>query len=239
VKASETGALGAGTSSPETRSNRPPTVQLEGAKTLSAKVGQPVTLTAIVKDDGIPKPPANPNPLGALFGGSTRPAASEGGAPGAAPAAAPAPAAGSPGANPLLMKVLSGRATPAEKTAAAESLGVSETQLDQLIAARRNPAMNPPARITVGKVNGLHLSWFVYRGAGKVTFSPEQVKPWEDTRANMNSPWAPLWTPPRLPADGKIVTEATFSEPGTYVLKALADDGALTGYQDLTVTVTK
>ena len=122
---------------------------------------------------------------------------------------------------------------------AAESLGVSETQLDQLIAARRNPAMNPPARITVGKTTGLHLSWFVYRGAGKVTFSPDQVKPWEDTRAGMNSPWAPLWTPPRMPADGKVVAQATFSEPGTYVLKALADDGGLTGYQDLTVTVTK
>jgi hypothetical protein len=42
-----------------------------------------------------------------------------------------------------------------------------------------------------------------------------------------------------MPADGKVVAQATFSEPGTYVLKALADDGGLTGYQDLTVTVTK
>jgi hypothetical protein len=29
-----------------------------------------------------------------------------------------------------------------------------------------------------------------------------------------------------------------FDTPGTYVLRALADDGALLGYQDLTVTVT-
>src|SRR5206468_6085597 len=57
VKASETGALGAGTSNPEVRSNVPPAVKIEGATTLSAKVGQAVTLTAIVKDDGIPKPP--------------------------------------------------------------------------------------------------------------------------------------------------------------------------------------
>jgi len=42
--------------------------------------------------------------------------------------------------------------------------------------------MYPPARITDGKTTGLHLSWFVYRGSGKVTWSPEQVKPWEDTR---------------------------------------------------------
>ena len=239
VRASETGALGAGTSSPETRSNQAPTVQLEGAKTLSARVAQPVALTVVVKDDGIPKPPPGLNPLAALFGGPTRTASAEGGgaAAGAAPAAAP-PAAG-PGVNPLLLKVLTGRATPDEKASAAESLGLSVAQLDILIAARRNPAMNPPARITVGKTNGLHLSWFVYRGGGKVTFSPEQIKTWEDTRAGMNSPWSPLWTPPRMPADGKVVTEVTFSEPGTYVLKALADDGALTGDQDLTVTVTK
>jgi hypothetical protein len=233
VKASETGALGAGTSNPEVRSNQPPRVNIEGAKSLTAKVGEPLTLTAMVKDDGIPKPPASANPLAALFGGRTAPAG-EGGR-GAAPTA---PAAG-PGLSPALLKVLSGQATPQERTAAAEALGVSETQLDQLIAARRHPEMNPPARITVGKITGLHLSWFVYRGAGKVAFSPEQVKTWEDTRAGMNSPWAPLWTPPRMPADGKIVVVATFAEAGRYVLKALADDGALLGEDTLTVTVTR
>jgi autonomous glycyl radical cofactor GrcA len=236
VKASETGALGAGTSNPEVRSNVAPVVKIDGATTLSAKVGQPVTLTAIVKDDGIPKPPASANPLAALFGGRTAPAG-EGGRGGASTAPAPAPAPG-PALPPGLLKVLSGQATPEERAAAAEALGVSETQLQQLIAARRNPEMNPPARITVGKITGLHLSWFVYRGTGKVGFSPEQVKSWEDTRAGMNSPWAPLWTPPRLPADGKIVVQATFAEPGTYVLKALADDGALLGEDKITVTVT-
>src|SRR5262245_51767459 len=233
VKASETGALGAGTSNPEVRSNQSPTVSGEGAKALTARVGQHVTLTAIVKDDGIPKPPASANPLAALFGGRTPPA--EEGGRGGAPSA---PAPPRPGLSPALLKVLSGQATPEERAAAAEALGVSETQLQQLIAARRNPEMNPPARITVGKITGLHLSWFVYRGAGKVTFSPEQVKTWEDTRAGMNSPWAPLWTPPRIPADGKIVVQATFAAPGTYVLRALADDGALLGGDSVTVTVT-
>jgi hypothetical protein len=235
VKASETGALGAGTSSPEVRSNQPPTVTVEGTKKLTAKVGQPVTLTALVKDDGIPKSAASGNPLAALFGGQTRPAAAEGsGAPaggGAAPAA--------PAFPPVLLKALSGRATPEELQAAADALGVSQTQLQQLIAARRNPEMNPPARITVGKTRGLHLSWFVYRGPGKVTFSPEQIKTWEDTRAGMNSPWAPLWNPPVMPKDGKIVVQATFAEPGTYVLQALADDGALLGSDSVTVSVTK
>ena len=99
--------------------------------------------------------------------------------------------------------------------------------------------MLPPARVTVGKNVGLHLSWFVYRGEGAVTFDPEQVKPWEDTRAGANSPWAPVWVPPDMPADGKISVKATFTEPGTYVLRGLADDGALTGFDDVTVTVAR
>jgi hypothetical protein len=103
----------------------------------------------------------------------------------------------------------------------------------------RNPALNPPARITVGKVMGLHLSWFVYRGAGRATFEPAQTKVWEDTRVGANSPWAPLWAPPQLPADGKWLVEATFDDPGAYVLRARADDGALLGDDDLTVTVTR
>src|SRR5207237_641596 len=56
VKASETGALGAGTSSPEVRANVPPVAKVQGPKTLTAKVGQPLTLTMLVTDDGIPKP---------------------------------------------------------------------------------------------------------------------------------------------------------------------------------------
>jgi hypothetical protein len=98
---------------------------------------------------------------------------------------------------------------------------------------------NPPSRVTVGKVTGLHLSWFVYRGAGTVTIDPPQVKPWEDTRTGANSPWAPLWTPPPVPEDGKYAAQVTFGEPGTYVLRALADDGALFANQELTVTVTR
>src|SRR6188508_1123418 len=58
VKASETGALGAGTSSPEVRSNKAPIVTVQGAKALTAKVGQPLTIVTLVKDDGIPKPRA-------------------------------------------------------------------------------------------------------------------------------------------------------------------------------------
>src|SRR3954452_19825950 len=55
VKASETGALGAGSSSPEIRSNKPPVVKVDGPKTLTAKVGTPVNLAVLVSDDGVPK----------------------------------------------------------------------------------------------------------------------------------------------------------------------------------------
>ena len=51
VIASETGALGAGRSDPETRSNVAPMIEIEGALELQAVVGQSVTLVARVTDD--------------------------------------------------------------------------------------------------------------------------------------------------------------------------------------------
>src|SRR5258706_14143403 len=55
VIASETGALGAGTSSPEVRGNKPPTVHIEELRSWTIKAGQPVTFVDLEKDDGIPK----------------------------------------------------------------------------------------------------------------------------------------------------------------------------------------
>ncbi len=191
VKASETGALGAGSSSPEIRSNKPPTVVVQGAKSLTAKVGQPVKVVAVITDDGIPKRRAE------------------------------------------------GRAGAAVANAGPQGEGAAHTPTPTPPPAPRvNRAMLPPYRITVGKNLGLHLSWFVYRGAGKVTFDPPQVKAWEDTRTGADSPWAPIWAPPPMPADGKISINVTFSEPGIYVLRGMGDDGALLGWDDVTVTVT-
>jgi hypothetical protein len=99
--------------------------------------------------------------------------------------------------------------------------------------------MFPPTRITVGKNLGLHVSWFLYRGPAPVTFDPPQIKPWEDTRAGANSPWAPLWSAPMLPPDGKQPVQVTFSEPGTYVLRCRADDGALVTDDEITIIVTR
>jgi plastocyanin len=187
VKASETGALGAGTSSPEVRSNKPPTLRVQEITTRTVKVGEALTLVTEVKDDGIPK-----------------------------------------------------RRDPARVAAAqARAAAQSSTSSTSSAGPPRNPAMSPPTRITVGKNLGLHVSWFVYRGAGKVTFDPPQVKAWEDTRAGANSPWAPLWSAPALPADGKQQVNVTFEQPGTYVLRCRADDGALVADEEVTIIVTR
>jgi hypothetical protein len=89
--------------------------------------------------------------------------------------------------------------------------------------------LRPPSRITVAKVNGLHLSWFVYRGEGEVMFDPYQVKVWEDSRTGANSPWSPLWRAPPVPEDMRWEVGVTFDRPGTYVLRGRADDGGLFG----------
>jgi hypothetical protein len=191
VKASETGALGAGTSSPEVRGNTPPTVHIQEVKARTVKAGEPITLVTEVKDDGIPKPRGEGFAGAAV--GSTR------------------------------------------RLDAVAATGQSEN------VTRPNRATLPPTRVTVGKNVGLHSSWFMYRGpvGAKVIFDPPQIKTWEDTRAGANSPWAPIWSAPALPADGKQPVQVTFSEPGTYVLRSLADDGALTGYDEVTIVVVR
>ena len=166
VIASETGSLGAGTSSPESRANIAPVVTVQGDEIRTARVGEPIAITTNVADDGLPEPRR-------------------------------------------------------ESTISASSL--------------MSRMMRPPSRITVGKVNGLFLSWNKYRGPGEVTFDPPLPKPWEDTRTSANSPWGALWLPPEIPEDGNYEVTATFSEPGTYILWSRADDGGL--YNDGYITV--
>ena len=156
-------------------------------------MGQPISVVALVTDDGIPKRRG--------------------------------------------VGVGSGSGAQAQGRGAAGGRGRGAATADPNAPARST--YTPPSRVTVGKVVGLHLSWFVYRGAGKVTIDPPQVKPWEDTRSGANSPWAPLFQPPPVPENGKYAAQVTFDEPGTYVLRALADDGALLGSDDMTVTVSR
>jgi autonomous glycyl radical cofactor GrcA len=107
-------------------------------------------------------------------------------------------------------------------------------------AAAVNPAYRPTSSLAARSGPGLRLSWIVYRGkASTVTFSPDQMKTWMDTRVYANSPWSPPYLIPEPPRDAKWVVQATFGEPGTYVLRAVASDGSLFTYENVTVTVTR
>jgi hypothetical protein len=174
IKASEQGAIGAGTTNPVIRANLAPTLSVEGPATRTVRVGEPLRLTAVATDDGVPK------------------------------------------------------ATQPRRSTDPFGRGASDVPAGWM----------KPRQITVGSATGLRLSWYVYRGGGTVAFAPEQIKVWEDTRVHANSPWANYWYPPALPEDDTWETEVTFDEPGTYVLRCLASDGALGVDSDVTVTVT-
>ncbi len=182
---SETGALGAGSSTPEMRSNQPPGITLEGDRTREVIVGQPVTVSVVVEDDDL---------LRAFRQGPPEPPET------------------------------------AEDSARVDSIA-------NAVPSFSSRQLRPPSRVTVQKVNGLFMSWFVYRGEGEVAFDPPQVKVWEDTRTGANSPWAPLWRPPELPEDGRWTVTVTFSQPGTYILRGRADDGGLFADEEVTVVV--
>ena len=244
VISSETGALGAGSSSPESRMNVPPVVRIVGDRELTARVGQPLTLVAEVTDDDLPR-----------CSNASRCAAAR-----AARAAADDEASdddasdddASPSDDAAADASLSADAT--DDAAPSDDAVTDDAVTDDATADEAeedtgpklsSSAMRPPSRVTVGKRTGLHLSWFVYRGPGSVdledanvTFRPLQVKVWEDTRTAMNSPWAPLWSSPDVPEDGMYEVRVTFDQPGTYVLRGRADDGALYHDQDVTVHVT-
>ena len=112
---------------------------------------------------------------------------------------------------------------------------------DGLPKPRPMRALDParPTSLTPVAATGLRLSWFVYRGHAPVTFHPTQIKVWEDTRANSNSPWGAGWQTPDPPPDNRWVAEVTFSQPGTYVLRCIAHDGGLTAQEDVTFVVTE
>lgn len=174
----------------ELRTNEPPDLQVEGPKTRTVKVGQPLTLVAIAGD---------PDDLPARRDGKPQP-------------------------------------------------GVKKpVKVQTRAAARPAPAPNsaevvyrPPVAVVASAGPGLHSSWIVYRGkASTVTFRPDQMKTWMDTRAYGNSMWSPPYIVPEPPPDGRWTSDVIFSEPGTYLLRAVASDGSLFTYDNVTVTVTR
>lgn len=83
------------------------------------------------------------------------------------------------------------------------------------------PASATPANAQANNSNprtrlGLNVTWFEYRGPGKATF---------------DNPG------PVLVTDGQAVTRAHFTVPGTYVLRATANDGELQTTGDVTINV--
>ena len=127
---------------------------------------------------------------------------------------------------------------PLTLVAAVADDGLPKPRAQQTNGTLASPSIAPPRNVTVNSAVGLRVSWYVLRGAGKVTFDPPQIKVWEDTREGANSPWAPRWVPPPIPPEGRLSVDATFQQPGVYVLRCLADDGGLWDDGDVIVTVT-
>ncbi len=97
---------------------------------------------------------------------------------------------------------------------------------------------SPPGGTVVQGAPGLRMAWMVYRGpARNVRFSPTQLKTWMDSRVYANSPWSPPYVLPEVPPDGRWHAEATFTEAGDYVLRAVASDGSMFTYKDVTIAV--
>jgi len=198
----------------ELRTNIPPELKIDGDVRRSVKVGEPLMLGAFAKD---------PDNLPARRGGGrgAQPAAGGRGA---------QPAAGGRGAQP-------GAVAPMPPGGRSEASAAPRAALPSSPPA---VAPRPPSAVVASSGPGLRMSWIVYRGkAAAVTFSPDQMKTWTDTRAYANSPWSPPYVIPEPPPDGKWVSQAVFQEPGTYVIRAVASDGSLFTYEDVTVTVTR
>ena len=131
-------------------------------------------------------------------------------------------------------------AQAAEQAANLESDEADEQAEEARRAFRRSDRRwLPHSRVTVNAETGLRVSWFVYRGDGEVMMDPAQVKVWEDTRTGGYSPWAPALTVPDPPEGNRWVTEVTFDQPGTYVLRCRTSDGAADVDGNVTVTVTQ
>lgn len=129
---------------------------------------------------------------------------------------------------------------PATRTArVGEQVSLAAVATDDGKPNKRNmPAALGGNYILPQTANGLRLSFFVYRGTGTaVTFDPPQTKVWEDTRDGGGSPWSAGFIVPPIPEGNRWQAQATFAQPGTYVIRALAHDGGLWSSRDVTIAV--
>lgn len=157
--------------------NPPPTVKVVGKDTLTATVGEPLTLSVIASDEGTPGPPKART---------------------ANPAAPPRPFGGT------------------------DEGPVTTTGLPARTIGRNNPYL-PRDRVHFvdARPTGLAVTWMHWRGPGAVTLEPVVV-PIKGTKESLS---------------GTAKTTVRFSEPGTYVIRAYADESIQTRYTDVTVTV--
>ena len=82
--------------------------------------------------------------------------------------------------------------------------------------ARRGPKSQAMVDPRKAAATGLAVTWLHWRGPGTVRFDPRV---------------------PEIGEGGRAVTEVSFSEPGTYVLQAVADDTVYVSPVNVTVTV--
>jgi hypothetical protein len=154
VMSANFGAGGQTGFNPRLVGNRPPEVRVDGERARRARVGEPVTLSAIATDDGKPGPRA------------------------------------------------------------------------------MSAALVGQSHFVPNSATGLRLSWYHYRGPPAIELDPPQTKVWEDRRDGGDSPWSAGWHVPAIPPENRWGVRATFREPGTYVLRALAHDGGLIDYEE-------
>lgn len=103
-----------------------------------------------------------------------------------------------------------------------ESL-LTTTGLPVRTIGRTNPYMpRDKVDFSSARATGLAVTWIQWRGPGAVSFEPMLIP--------IKSEGTPM--------SGTAKTTARFSEPGTYVVRAYADEGVQTRYVDVKVTVT-
>jgi hypothetical protein len=129
-----------------------------------------------------------------------------------------------------------------------EPLKLAALASDEGMPVRASQAGGDGAAVSTA--SGLRVGWFVYRGAGRVSFDPEQVRPdvrperprrvQADTGAQQSArrPRVRSSAAPPVPiVDRAVAVTVVFTEPGTYVLRAMAHDGGLDATENVTVTV--